>query len=351
VGEIILDTYVICDRPDVAGESPVMTLRPVERRHYDGGAAIIARHIAAMGGRPILVTALPGDEQADAIRRRLLAEGVEVRWIEADKPLTEKQRFLVGAQKIMKVDLCEPLVLDATRQDHLIALAGEAAGDAGGANAAIIADFGQGLLTAGVLTRLCRALRQRVAVLAGDVSGRRSGLRLMRSMDLICPSEAELREAYGMFDEGLPTVVWSLLKETSARAAVVTMGAEGLIAFDRLPDADAAGDGFRSRVRGEHVPALSPFAIDALGCGDSLLAAAALALAAGGTLLSATFLGSVAAAVQAQRIGNVPVSATDLRHGIVRVHNAHLAYASPEVVTSRSARPPPESPAASLRAS
>ncbi|HRJ50357.1 MAG TPA: adenylyltransferase/cytidyltransferase family protein [Phycisphaerales bacterium] len=29
VGEVILDTYVLCDRPEVAGESPVMTLRPI----------------------------------------------------------------------------------------------------------------------------------------------------------------------------------------------------------------------------------------------------------------------------------------------------------------------------------
>ncbi|MFN7022617.1 MAG: adenylyltransferase/cytidyltransferase family protein, partial [Phycisphaerales bacterium] len=43
IGETITDTYVLCDRPDIAGEGPIMTLRPVERRTYDGGAAIIAR--------------------------------------------------------------------------------------------------------------------------------------------------------------------------------------------------------------------------------------------------------------------------------------------------------------------
>ena len=55
------------------------------------------------------------------------------------------------------------------------------------------------------------------------------------------------------------------------------------------------------------------------------------------------------AAVQAQRIGNIPVSATDLRHGVVRVHNAHLAFATPEVVTARSSRGGAE--VAALRAS
>src|SRR6185436_13581921 len=75
VGQTILDTYILCDRPEVAGESPVMTLRPIERRHYDGGAAIIARHLAAMGASPILVTALPDTEQGEQVRTRLAADG------------------------------------------------------------------------------------------------------------------------------------------------------------------------------------------------------------------------------------------------------------------------------------
>jgi len=66
VGEAIRDTYVLCDRPDVAGEGPMLTLRPLETRCYEGGAAIIARHAAAMGARPVLVTALPDDEEGAA---------------------------------------------------------------------------------------------------------------------------------------------------------------------------------------------------------------------------------------------------------------------------------------------
>ena len=37
--------------------------------------------------------------------------------------IPEKQRFLVGAQKVMKLDLVDPIALDATRQDQLVAMA------------------------------------------------------------------------------------------------------------------------------------------------------------------------------------------------------------------------------------
>ena len=335
VGETILDTYVLCDRPDIAGESPVMTLRPLENRHYDGGAAIIARHAAALGARPVLVTALDDSEQSAQFRRRLIAEGIEVRSITTRTPTPEKQRFLVGAQKVMKIDLVEPYVLDESENAHLLGLASEAARTGGGCDAAIIADFGLGLFTPATLAKMCPALREHAGILSGDVSGRRSSLPSMRSMDLLCPSESEVRDAFRLHAEGLPLVAWRLLEETDSRRAIVTMGPEGLIAFGRMDGVpDTGGEAWLTRLKAEHVPALSPFAVDPLGCGDALLTTATLTLAAGGSLLASAFLGACAASCQAQRIGNVPISATDVRQSVVRVHNAHLAYAAPEVIHS-----------------
>jgi len=334
VGEPILDTYVICDRPDVAGESPVLTLRPLEARHYDGGAAVIARHVAALGARPVLVCPMPDSPEGAAMKRRLLGEGVEVRALPCRTPVPEKQRFLVGAQKVMKVDLVEPYVLDAGQQEGLLGLARDAAAEAGGADAAIVADFGLGLLSAGALARLCAELRPHARVLAGDVSGRRSSLRSMTHMDLLCPSEMELRDAMRMHGEGLPMVVWKLLQESAGRCAIVTMGADGLIAFERLPNADEDMGEWRSRLSGEHVPALCPLAIDPLGCGDSLLASGTLALASGGSLLAGAYLGACAAAVQVQRLGNVPITSTDLRQIVVRIGASHLTYAGAEAAAS-----------------
>lgn len=340
VGETIQDTYILCDRPEVAGESPVMTLRPIEARHYDGGAAIVARHLAALGAKPILVTALPDTPDAAALRSRLAGEGVEVRAVTAGTTIPEKQRFLVGAQKVMKVDLVDPLMLDQSQQEHLTRLAREAAAEsapgdvldlcqdraAGQCDAAIITDFGLGLFSPRSLADLCRALRPFARVLSGDVSGRRASLLSLVGLDLLCPSEAELREATHLHGEGLPLVAWRLLEDTRSKAAIVTMGADGLLTFARL-DGPATDDGaWRTRLKSEHVPALVPIALDPLGCGDSLLAAASLTLAVGGSMLQAAYLGACAASVQVQRLGNTPVTASDLRQTLARLHTTHLTY-------------------------
>ena len=356
VGETIIDTYVMCDRAEVAGESPMLTLRPLEQRRFDGGAAIVARHAAAMGAEATLVTALPPGDEAERFRRRLAGEGVEVLGLPIAGTIAEKQRFLVGQQKMMKLDVVDRLVLDASQQRRLTELAVEAAGD--GCDVGIIADFGLGLLSPVAARELSRALRPLAGVLAGDVSGSRASLLSLADMDIIFPSERELRDAIGKHDEGLPAVAWSLMEQTHAKAAIVTLGADGLVAFDRLTrenngnnSADDAS--WHRRLHSEHVPALAPWALDALGCGDTMLAATTLALASNASLVQASFIGAVAASRQAQRLGNVPVTATDLRQGIARVHSAHLAFATAEVVGARpnSSSPASNKPTPSDRAS
>lgn len=338
LGEVILDTYVLCDRPDVAGESPILTLRPVERRTYDGGAAVIARHLAAMGASPTLVTALDSSEESQALKQRLAAEGVDVKSVLTERPLPEKQRFLVGAQKMMKLDLVQRIEPDAAKQEELLALLAETLGT-NMWDAAIVADFGLGLMSQSVLRRVCPLVRSGARIVAGDVSSKRSHLTSLMDMDLLCPSESELRETYRQFDESLPTIVYRLLNVTRTKHAIVTMGPEGLIAFDRLPGFDRASGEWGSKVKQEHVPALAATAVDPLGCGDALLAAATLALASGGSLLAASFLGAAAAGVQVRRLGNTVVTSADLRHAVARLHSAHLAYAPTDVGGASISRP------------
>lgn len=322
IGECITDTYHFCDRPDVAGESPIMTLRPLEERAFDGGAAIIARHLASLGAEPVLITGHPATREAAALRQRLDREGVETRWALTEHPIVEKQRYLVGQQKVMKVDLAAPCELDASRQGELMEIAASACESC---EAAIIADFGQGLLTGEMIRRLCLTIRDRVNILSGDISGKRSSLANFRGADVLCPSEPELRDATHDHASGLSAVAWGLMQTTDSRGAIVTMGAEGLIAFDRLPTGRADEGDWRSRIIGEHVPALCPAPIDALGCGDAMLAVVTLALASGLSLSGASIFGAVAAAQQAKRLGNTVVGAGELRAGLDRLCETRLA--------------------------
>jgi bifunctional ADP-heptose synthase (sugar kinase/adenylyltransferase) len=177
---------------------------------------------------------------------------------------------------------------------------------ADGADAVIFADFGYGTITPGLLQRVMEPLRKTVPIITADVSGRQSNLMLFKSVDLLCPTEREAREAMGDFSSGLGALVWDLLQKVDARHAIITMGRQGLVAFDR-PAGEVNG-----RLTSQYLPALAGRVIDPLGCGDALLAAASLTLAAGGSLAAAAYLGSAAAAIEVQQLGNRPVAAEEL---------------------------------------
>jgi bifunctional ADP-heptose synthase (sugar kinase/adenylyltransferase) len=293
----------------VAGEAPMLSLRSLREQDYDGGAGVIALHLAGLGAKPVLVSGFADDDLSRQADLRLKQAGVDVQCPRVRRDSIIKHRYLVEQTKVFKVD--EGLTAPAdSRHEDLVAARILAAAE--GAAAVVFADFGYGLITAGLLDRILPVLRPRVSVLSADVSGKRSNLLRFRSVDLLCPTEREVREVQHDFSGGLGAVVWNLLSQTGARQAMVTLGKQGLVTFDRN---EQAAD---ERLRSEYLPALSDRPIDPLGCGDALLAAATLTLAAGGSLQAAALIGSIAAAVEVEQVGNIHVSSEQVLDRIRR---------------------------------
>jgi rfaE bifunctional protein kinase chain/domain len=303
IGDVILDRYHFCEAVGVAGEGPMMSLRAIGTQGYDGGAAVVARHAAALGADVTLVTALADDDASEQLRMRLTAEGVAVVATDHRKSLVEKERYLVEQQKMLKIDRGSVAPLDGRREAALAARILDAAADA---ECVIFADFGYGLITQGLLDRVLPELRRRVPVVTADVSGKQANLLRFNGVDLLCPTERELRETLGDHSSGIGAIVSELLRVTGAKSALLTLGKQGLVACDWPTDDWRTGDG---RLRTEYLPSLAARAADPLGAGDALLAAASLSLAAGATLPVAAYVGSLAAAVAIGRVGNLPVSA------------------------------------------
>jgi bifunctional ADP-heptose synthase (sugar kinase/adenylyltransferase) len=150
--------------------------------------------------------------------------------------------------------------------------------------------------------------------LTADVSGRQSNLTRFQGVDLLCPTEREVRETLHDFSSGLGAVVANLLRLCKAKQAIITLGKQGLVTFDasagpRSPD---------QRLPSEYIPALASHSVDPLGAGDALLAVASLTLASGASLQAAALLGSLAAAIEVQSIGNVPVTLDRLAESIAQ---------------------------------
>ncbi len=308
VGDYILDRYHHCDATGVAGESPMMSLRALRAQDFDGGAAIVASHLAGLGAEPILLTALAEDDASSAARNRLDQLGVRVESPHARRGLVTKHRYLVDHQKMFKVDDGAVLPLDSQAEqrlgDRILELAGEC-------DLIIFCDFGYGLLTAGLLDRIMPLLRPRVPVITADVSGMAGNLLRFKNVDLLCPTEREVRQAFNDFSAGLNAVVYRLMRVTGADQSLITLGKQGLVAFDEFNPLNIDG-AWERKLRSAYLPSMATQVIDPLGCGDALLATASLTLAAGGSLHAAAYLGSIAAAIEAQKLGNHPITSDQL---------------------------------------
>jgi rfaE bifunctional protein kinase chain/domain/rfaE bifunctional protein nucleotidyltransferase chain/domain len=310
IGDYIVDRYHFCDATGVAGEAPMMALRSLDRRDYDGGAGVIAAHLAAVGAEPILVTALADDDESKQAEIRLRSAGIEVVASRHRRNIITKSRFLADETKLFKLDEGTVQPIDSLAQS---AVADQILAATRGAAAVIFADFGYGLITTGLVDQVMPQLRQTVPIITADVSGKQATLTRFKDVDLLCPTEREVRETLQDFSSGLGAVVSRLMQRTNARHALVTMGKQGLVSF-RWPQSNAAESNYR--LKSDYVPALSAHSVDPLGCGDALLAVASLALAAGAGIEAAAYLGAMAAGIEVRKLGNIPISADELMQTI-----------------------------------
>lgn len=308
VGDIVLDRYVFCDATDVAGEAPTLALKQIEEVCYVGGAAIVARHAAALGAQTQLVSCGAVNHRTEQVLSCLRSEGVDFHPVGVRPGFVEKTRFLVEESKLLKVESGDPAPLDSVSEKeasrYIESLSTEV-------DAVILCDFGYGTITASLLERVLPCLRSNVSILAADVSGARGNLLQFHHVDLLCPTEREIRRTLNDFDEGLSAVAWRLIETTQAKHLICTLGKRGLVVFDRASQDQHSPD-WSARLRSEHLPSLADRCVDRLGCGDALLATATLTMAAGGSLMQAAYLGSVASSIELATLGNQPVNSSVL---------------------------------------
>ncbi|MGD2107885.1 MAG: PfkB family carbohydrate kinase [Phycisphaerae bacterium] len=314
VGDVLIDRYVFCDALGIASESPVISLAQRDERRFVGGAAIVARHIAALGGRASFLGAVGNDRESAEVADLLRNEGIESHLMHLRPGIVQKSRFLADDSKLFKVDEGNAFPLDSVAERKAAAIIEQ---QCARADVLILCDFGYGMITGGLLARVLPTIRHNVRTLAADVSGGRASLLSFRHVDLLCPTERELRATLNDYDSGLSAVAWRMLEKTQARHLFVTLGERGMVVFGRRSQ-DRTSPDWSGRLRSEQLPSFAHHAVDRLGCGDALLAAATLSLASGCSLMEAAYIGNAAAAAEISMLGNHPVTTAQLRESFRR---------------------------------
>jgi sugar/nucleoside kinase (ribokinase family) len=139
-----------------------------------------------------------------------------------------------------------------------------------------------------------------------QVASRWGNILEFSGFDLITPNEREARFALGDQDSVVRPLGLELYRQAKCGTLLLKLGERGLMTFRAEPKSDEdvraffAIDSFAERV------------VDAVGSGDALLAYATLALFATKNSVIASVLGSLAAAIECEHEGNVPVGRKDV---------------------------------------
>ncbi len=288
LGDVLLDEWCHGHTDRLCREAPVPVLDVQEETYAPGGAGNTAVNLARLGARAVLVAAVGADPAGQRVRAELAAAGVVDRTVTVPgRPTPVKRRLLADGQLLLRQDLQAtptrlPTGAGERLRRRLVALTLDDP-----APVLLVCDYGLGGIPDDLRRWLLveRARFDPVGLDAHDLR-RWEGL----APTIVVPSFEEAQQAIARAQaDGLDEVEMEPGDETAPRVRAAYRYAAGLlnltgaqtvaVTVDRDGVVIAGQDGQRYRTRAWSAPTSYT-----AGAGDTYLATAALAIAAGGTL-------------------------------------------------------------------
>lgn len=303
IGDLIIDEYINCEPIGLSREDANVVLRPIDRAVYFGGASIVARHCRGLGAKVKFVTVAnnSGHFVAD-LSTTMEIEDIELDIVnDSEREEIVKQRYRFDGVSRFRITEGSLEPIHTSIEKEIIEKCRSLVGNS---DLIVFSDFNYGAIPE-ELPKLVTEKGGRNCLIAADsqISSQIGSLLKYRNVDLISATEYEARVSLNNQDLGLARLTTSLRNQLQCRNAIIKLGRDGLIYETE------------SELRVTQTGAFKSFNAsprDVAGAGDSLLATSALLLTSGLSIKEAVFAGSLAAAIQVEKIGNLPLKKEDL---------------------------------------
>ena len=304
IGDLIIDEYINCHPLGMSREEPTVVVTPVDSQKFLGGAGIVAAHTVGLGAKTTLISIIGKDEAGSWGELKAKEYGVVLNAIEdKTRPTNLKQRYRSGSHTLLKISHLSQDRVTKAIQDKIIDEFKKIASDI---DLLILSDFSYGVFAKEITENLIEIAKKNGILIAADsqTSSQIGDLSQFANIDLITPTEIEARIELKDHNSGLAVIAESLRNKINPKSIIIKLGADGLVI-----------NGVKSNgelLTLDALPSLNINPIDVSGAGDSLLAASSLALVIENNLAQAALIGSIAAAIQIGRIGNIPIEGENL---------------------------------------
>lgn len=292
VGDAIIDQYHYIKTLGQVGKGTALAVQYESEEQFAGGSLAVANHLAGFVENVTLVTGLGKVETYEQfIRSKLLPNVAPTFFHINDAQTVTKRRFVDSdLNKLFEVYFCSEKPLP---DDVNSAVCKWLEASLEKFDVVIVPDFGNGFISQMMVEVLCRKARF-LAVNTQLNSGNRGHHVINRypHANFVSLNEPELRLATHNRHDSIELVAEVVGQRIGCDYIAITCGLRGVMFKDRKSGAV------------HHVPALSAKVLDRIGAGDAFLSLAGLC--AGGGLPSevAAYIGSVAAALNVQIVGN-----------------------------------------------
>jgi rfaE bifunctional protein kinase chain/domain len=309
IGDLIVDEYVNCNALGMSREDPTLVISPQESKKYLGGAGIVASHARALGAEVNFVTVIGDDQTAKFAEQLLNTYKVKsALFLDTSRPTTLKQRYRVADKTMLRVSYLRQHEISRELVEEIDQVLSVLIPES---DALIFSDFNYGCLPQSLVLKMIALAKTHGLTIGADCqsSSQIGDIARYVGVTIVTPTEHEARLALRDNQSGLAHIGHQLLEKTAADNVLITLGGAGMLVVSKKLD-----QGFG--LAADLLPALNPVPVDTSGAGDSLLVTSTLALACNATPYQAAYLGSLAAAIQVSRVGNIPINVSELNQVI-----------------------------------
>jgi len=317
-GDFMLDRYTYGNAERLSPDAPVPVLAEERQESRPGGAANVCLDLRALRCDVACVGVVGDDPDGASVRDALQAAGCTTRGIVHchGRPTTVKHSFIGLAQhrhpqKMFRVDREERCCVPPEVEAKLLAAVEKELPEA---EAVCIEDYGKGAMTQALCQKLITAARKLGKPVLVDPAPTRDYTKY-RGATAITPNRTEAALATGI-EAGAD---WPHLEEMARRlithlnldAAVLTLDKQGALLLQRQGPP-------------QHLPARARAVYDVTGAGDMVLAMLAASLSNGADWTTAVALTNVAAGLEIERFGVVPIELGEILLALLRQNHEQL---------------------------
>jgi D-beta-D-heptose 7-phosphate kinase/D-beta-D-heptose 1-phosphate adenosyltransferase len=294
LGDLMLDRYIWGAVSRISPEAPVPVVEVKKDSLCLGGAGNVAQNLRSLGAEPVLAGVVGDDPEGRWVREN----AVESRGVFFDKSrsTTVKTRIIAHHQQVVRVDLEQKGTLSTELEQKILDFIRSEKHDG-----LLISDYNKGIVTPSLMAQaLPLAKERRIPVF---VDPKVPHFRLYSPVTLITPNHFEAEKIVGhgcQTDTEVERAGAEILSLISCRYLIIKRGEQGMTVFEQGK-------------RPLYIPTVAREVFDVTGAGDTVIAAASLALLAGATIGEAARIANAAAGIVVGKIGTATVTPEELK--------------------------------------